>query len=77
MDLVFLAVVIIFFQKGSNAGDAWEFDYESWGLQLFLTARAAATYHEAAAIAPGSGTEARISPDTYVERPACNTLPPT
>lgn len=31
---------------------------------LSLTAKAAAVYHEAAAIAPGSGTDARISPET-------------
>lgn len=31
---------------------------------LSFTAMAAALYHEAAAIAPGSGTVARISPDT-------------
>ena len=42
--------------------------YEAW--YLSLTAKAAALYHAAAAIAPGSGIVARISPETYVERPA-------
>lgn len=37
---------------------------------LSLTAIATALYHAAAAIAPGSGTAARISPNTYDERPA-------
>lgn len=40
-------------------------------LYFSLTTRAAALYHDAAAIAPGSGTVARISRDTYIERPAC------
>jgi hypothetical protein len=31
---------------------------------LSLTAKAAALYHEAAATAPGSGTDERISPET-------------
>jgi len=34
-------------------------------------AKAAALYHEAAAIAPGSGTVARMSGEIYAERPAC------
>lgn len=38
---------------------------------LFFKARAAARYQEAAAMAPGSGTDVRISADTYDERPAC------
>lgn len=33
-------------------------------LYFSMTATAAALYHEAAAIAPGSGTDARISPET-------------
>lgn len=35
---------------------------EAW--YLSLTANAAALYHDAAAIAPGSGTEASFSPET-------------
>lgn len=36
-----------------------------------MTAKAAALYHAAAAMAPGSGTVARMSEEMYVERPAC------
>lgn len=41
---------------------------------VFFTAMEAARYQIAAAIAPGSGTNARISAETYDDRPACNTL---
>jgi hypothetical protein len=42
---------------------------------LFFTARAAALYHAAAAIAPGSGIEARRSGAMYDDRPACKCGP--
>ena len=41
------------------------------GCNLRSMASAAALYHAAAAMAPGSGTEASISGDTYDDRPAC------
>lgn len=42
------------------------------GLELWwFKARVAARYHEAAAMAPGSGTDVSISALTYVDLPAC------
>lgn len=49
-------------QKEEQEWDA-ELDHEK-APYLTLSAKAAALYHEATAIAPGSGTDARISPET-------------